>query len=74
VGPHDYGIVIRAIESFDRLARSSYADVQPRALLPDRVSLRQQEWNKAVDRLLVDALREAQTTPSSRSSAVLECV
>ena len=30
VGPHDYGIVIRAIESFDRLARSSYADVESR--------------------------------------------
>jgi hypothetical protein len=74
VGPHDYGIVIRAIESFDRLARSSYADVEPRALLPDRVSLKQEKWNKAVARLLVDALREAQSTPSSRSSAVLECV
>lgn len=74
VGPHDYGIVIRAIESFDRLARSSYADVESRALLPDRVSLRQEEWNKAVAELLVDALREAQSMPSSRSSAVLECV
>src|SRR5436305_7345574 len=37
VGPHDYGIVVRAIESFDRLARSSYADVKRRAVLPDRV-------------------------------------
>jgi hypothetical protein len=60
VGPHDYGIVIRAIESFDRLARSSYADVKPRAVLPDRVCLRQQEWNRAVTRLLVDTLRESQ--------------
>ena len=74
VGPHDYGIVIRAIESFDRLAKSGYADVEQRALLPDRVSLRQKEWNRAVAQLLVDALREAQTTPSSRSGAVLECV
>lgn len=74
VGPHDYGIVIRAIESFDRLARSSYADVESRALLPDRVSLRQEKWNKAVAELLVDALREAQSMPPSRSSAVLECV
>src|SRR5215475_4523410 len=30
VGPHDYGIVIRVIDSFDRLARSGYADVEPR--------------------------------------------
>lgn len=74
VGPHDYGIVIRAIESFDRLARSGYAEVEPRTLLPDRVSLRQEEWSTAVARLLVDALREAQSTPSSRSNAVLECV
>src|SRR5436305_9465622 len=30
VGAHDYGIVIRVIEAFDRFARSSYADVSPR--------------------------------------------
>src|SRR5438067_10555622 len=58
VGPHDYGIVIRAIESFDRLAHSAYADVTPRAVLPDRASLRQEEWNRAVEQLLVDTLRE----------------
>lgn len=58
VGPHDYGIVIRTIESFDRLARCSYADVEPRTLLPDRVWLRQEQWNAAVEQLLVDALRE----------------
>ena len=57
VGAHDYGIVIRAIESFDRLARSAYAELEPRAVLPDRVRLRQEEWNKAVAQLLVDALR-----------------
>src|SRR5947209_12917332 len=45
VGPHDYGIVIRVIASFDRLARSSYADVEPRAVLPNRVNLQQDEWN-----------------------------
>jgi hypothetical protein len=67
VGPHDYGIVIRAIESFDRLARSGYADVEQRAVLPDRVSLRQEEWNRAVAQLLVDALGE---TESRRPSAV----
>jgi hypothetical protein len=60
VGPHDYGIVIRAIESFDRLARAGYADVEPRTLLPDRVRLRQDEWNAAVERLLVETLGDAQ--------------
>jgi hypothetical protein len=60
VGPHDYGIVIRVIASFDRLARSSYADVAPRAVLPDRVSLRQGDWNAAVEQLLVDTLRHTQ--------------
>ena len=58
VGPHDYGIVIQVIESFDRLARSEYSDVEPRPLLPDRVRLRQDEWNAAVERLLVAVLGE----------------
>ena len=57
VGPHSYGIVIRAIASFDRLARSAYADVAPRTLLRDRVRIRQEEWNAAVEGLLVDILR-----------------
>jgi hypothetical protein len=69
VGPHDYGIVIRVIESFDRLARSGYADIEPRALLPDRVRLRQQEWNTAVERLLLDTLRETEAL-SSEPNAV----
>lgn len=60
VGPHDYGIVIRVIESFDRFARSSYADISPRTLLPDRVRLRQGEWNAAVEQLLVETLGETQ--------------
>jgi hypothetical protein len=60
VGPHDYGIVIRVIESFDRLARSSYADVEPRTLLPDRLRLRQEDWNAAVTRLLVETLGDPQ--------------
>jgi hypothetical protein len=74
VGPHAYGIVIRAIESFDRLARSTYTNIEPRAVLPDRVTLRQEAWNKAVAQLLVDALGDAPPTPSSRSSAVPACV
>lgn len=65
VGPHHYGIVIHTIESFDRLARSSYADMKPRAVLPDRVCLRQKEWNAAVERLLVETLRETHEDPSS---------
>jgi hypothetical protein len=74
VGQHDYGIVIRAIESFDRLARSAYADVTPRAVLPDRASLRQEEWNRAVEQLLVDTLRETEPTPSSETGGVPACV
>lgn len=64
VGPHDYGIVIRVIESFDRLARSGYADVQPRTLLPDRVCLRQDDWNSAVEKLLLETLGGSQAQPS----------
>ncbi len=58
VGAHDYGIVITVIASFDRLARSSYAEVEPRAVLPDRVRLKQGEWNATVERLLVETLRD----------------
>jgi hypothetical protein len=71
VGPHDYGIVIRVIESFDRLARSRYSDVEPRALLPDRVRLRQGEWNEVVERLLVETLGESQTPPPVQSGEVV---
>jgi hypothetical protein len=70
VGPHDYGIVIRVIESFDRLARSSHADVRPRALLPDRVRLRQDEWNAAVEQLLVETLGESQAEPVTETCGV----
>ena len=70
VGPHDYGIVIRAIESFDRLARSSYADVEPRALLPDRVGLRQSDWNRTVEQLLLETLRATDTEPTTATDEV----
>lgn len=56
VGSKDYGIVIRAIESFDRLAKSEYSDFEPRALLPDRARLRQADWNEAVEQMLMDVL------------------
>jgi hypothetical protein len=55
--------VIRAIESFDQLARKEYADVEPRTLLPDRVRVRQPEWNAAVEALLVDVLDVDGTKP-----------
>jgi hypothetical protein len=67
VGPHDYGIVIRVIESFDRLARSSYADVHPRVVLPDRVRLRQSQWNTAVEQLVVDTLGETRAEPCTET-------
>jgi hypothetical protein len=74
VGPHDYGIVIRAIASFDRLARSSYSEVEPRAVVPDRVRLRQPEWNAAVEQLLVDTLGGARSEPMPESPEVAASV
>lgn len=70
VGPHDYGIVIRVIESFDRLARCAHSDVEPRPLLRDRVRLRQEEWNRVVERLLVETLQEVQAEPSKEPHEV----
>jgi hypothetical protein len=70
VGGHDYGIVIRAIASFDRLARSDYANVEPRTVLPDRVSLRQDDWNMAVERLLVETLGETSAEQSTETYEV----
>ena len=68
VGSHDYGVVIRAIESFDRLARSEFSEREPRPLRPRRVRLRQDDWNTEVERLLVDILNETQgrTTVEAR--------
>jgi hypothetical protein len=74
VGPHDYGIVIRVIASFDRLARSSYADVEPRTLLPDRIHLRQDEWNAAVERLLVETLGDRQAESPVKGREVVASV
>ena len=34
VGSHDYGIVIRVIDAFDRLARAAYADREPAPFCP----------------------------------------
>ena len=61
VGAGDYGIVVRAIESFDVLAKGEYADVEPRRLLPDRVEVRQAEWRLLVERMLVETLGAAET-------------
>jgi len=60
VGSGDYGIVVRAIESFDVLAKSEYADVEPRRLLPDRFEVRQAEWRLLVERMLVETLAAAE--------------
>jgi hypothetical protein len=70
VGPHDYGIVIRVIESFDRLARSAYSDIGPRVVLPDRVRLRQGEWNRAVERLLVEVLGGSEAEAGTETDQV----
>jgi hypothetical protein len=64
VGAGDYGIVVRAIASFDVLAKSEYADIAHRALLPDRVEVRQTAWRVAVERILVETLAEAAAATS----------
>jgi hypothetical protein len=63
VGSGDYGIVIRAIESFDLLAKAQYADVTPRALLPPRIEVRKDEWRTAVERVVVETLAAAGSPP-----------
>ena len=70
VGSHDYGIVIRAIESFDRLARSAFSDHEPRPLRPRRTRLRQDEWNAEVERLLVEILNEGQGSSAIEAQQV----
>jgi hypothetical protein len=65
VGSHDYGIVIRVIASFDRLARSSFSDHEPSTLRPRRVRLRQGDWNAEVAQLLVEVLNETKDKPST---------
>ena len=58
VGSGDYGIVIRAIEAFDLLAKNHHSDIRQRRVLPDRVDVRQDEWRVVVERMLVDSLSE----------------
>lgn len=74
VGPHDYGIVIRAIDSFDRLARSRYADVKRRPVLPNQYQVRQDEWNIVVEKLLVETLGETNTEPLGETREVAASV
>ncbi|HSO97966.1 MAG TPA: hypothetical protein VLP43_03370 [Solirubrobacteraceae bacterium] len=74
VGPHHYGLVIRAIEAFDQLAKAEYADVKARAVLPDRVRLRQDEWETAVERVLVEILREQPVESLARTHGVTAAV
>ena len=61
VGSGDYGIVVRTIDSFDRLAKSGYADIERRRLLPDKVVIRQDEWRSVVERMLVETLASPPT-------------
>jgi hypothetical protein len=71
VGPHNYGLVVNVIESFDRLARSAYSDAAARPLLPPRIRLRQDEWNVAVERVVVQVLDEGQAARASKQSEVV---
>jgi hypothetical protein len=66
VGSSDYGIVIRAIAAFDRFAKSQYADVRYRRVLPDRVEVRMDEWRSVVERLLLETLAHAERTSPER--------
>ena len=74
VGPHDYGLVIRVIASFDRLARSSFSDGPGRVLIRTRPRLRQDEWNAAVARLLVQILDETHADEATEQLGVLTAV
>lgn len=74
VGSRDYGLVIQTIDAFDRLARSAYAEIGHRALLPDRVVVRQDEWRRAVEALLVDALGDDDAELSTDRSHVAAIV
>ena len=67
VGSGDYGIVIRAIESFDEFAKSSFSDRTERRLLPDRTRVRQDDWRAAVERMLVETLADAGAAPRERT-------
>jgi hypothetical protein len=70
VGSGDYGIVIRTIDSFDRLAKAQHADVTRRRLLPDRVAIRQDEWRAVVGRMLVETLAGTQTSEEATREEV----
>jgi hypothetical protein len=59
VGSGLYGDVIAAIDSFDRLAKTRHADREQRRLGPDRVRIRQAEWRKVVEAMLLDVLADA---------------
>ncbi|MGN6380617.1 MAG: hypothetical protein ACTHNU_16830 [Gaiellales bacterium] len=68
VGSGLYGDVIGAIDSFDRLAKTRYADREQRWVGPDRIHIRQAEWQEAVEAMLVDVL--AQTAPARVPAAL----
>ena len=75
VGPRDYGLVIRVIDAFDRLARSQYSDIKPRALLPDRVLVRQRQSSKALRNThasfsLVRFTKSRASTPIAQASSL----
>jgi len=70
VGSGLYGDVIGAIDSFDRLAKSRYADRQPRLIGPDRVRIRQAEWQEAVEAMLIDVLAHAAEAPTRVPTAL----
>lgn len=69
VGSGDYGVVIRAIEAFDLLARTHHAEIRKRRVLPDRVDVRQDEWRTVVEAMLLDALATSTTPVTTKEVA-----
>ena len=70
VGSDDYGIVIRAIESFDRAGQDARTAIaRERRLLPDRTRVRQDEWRAAVEQMLVETLGRGRGGPGGACDA-----
>lgn len=70
VGSGLYGDVIGAIDSFDRLAKTHFADREPRLIGPDRARVRRAEWQEAVEAMLVDVLAHAAPAPTRVPTAL----
>ena len=71
MGASGYGVVVDAIGAFDRLAKHQHADVRRRLVLPDKVDVRLDEWREVVERMLVEALAEAESPNPERNRVLV---